>query len=359
METTQNFDTSRTVPRLPVRMPWRGSPRSNGRKSAVRDAPRHSTEIKNKDKDPLTSLLGWFSIGLGLAEILAPEAVARLIGIHERKHRRLLRLYGIREIAAGLGIVTRPKPTYWMWNRVIGDTIDLASMGRVMGSRGTDEKRLRLAMLAVAGVTALDVAASVRLSSERSPAAGHDPGSFHEPEGVDGQQILTAAVTVNRPIEEVYGFWKDPRNYARFMDSIESVNPTTGGRSRWKVKAPVGLSVEWDAEIVSDQPNESIRWRSTEESSIENSGTVTFRRAAGDRGTIVTLQVEYKPRAGAVGAGVARFFSAIPKTHLANDLRRFKQLVEIGEVLKSDATAAAGLTHPGQPLARHELEASS
>jgi uncharacterized membrane protein len=101
------------------------------------------------------------------------------------------------------------------------------------------------------------------------------------------------------------------------------------------VKAPAGLSVEWDADIVSDQPNELIRWRSTEESSIANTGTVTFRRAPGDRGTIVSLQVEYEPKAGVVGAGVARFFSAIPKTHLANDLRRFKQVIEVGEVLAS------------------------
>ena len=188
METTQNREASRTIKKLPVRMPWRGSPRSNERGLVVKSAPRHSTEIKNPDKDLLTSFLGWFSIGLGLAEILAPEAVARLIGVHERKHRRLLRLYGVREIAAGLGIIARPKPTYWMWNRVIGDTIDLASMGRAMGSRGTDESRLRVAMLAVAGITALDIATSVRLTSERSPAAGHDPGSFQEPEGEDGQQ---------------------------------------------------------------------------------------------------------------------------------------------------------------------------
>lgn len=316
-------------------MPWRGSTGSNGRRSAVKPAPRHSTEVKNPDKDRLTTFLGWFSIGLGLAELAAPDAVARLIGVHERKHRRLLRFYGIREIAAGVGIIARPKPTYWMWNRVIGDLIDLASMRRAMGSRGTDEARLRAAMMAVAGVTALDIGTSLRLTSERSPAAGHDAGSFQEPEGEDGQQVLTATVTVNRHVEEAYAFWKDPRNYARFMDNIDSVNPTTGGRARWKVKAPVGLSVEWDAEIVSDEPNEVIRWRSTDGSSMDNSGTVTFRRAPGDRGTIVTLQVEYRPRAGVVGAGIARFFSTIPKTHLANDLRRFKQLVEVGEVLES------------------------
>ena len=341
--------------RAPVRQ-WNS--RQNGN-HAVKDAPRHATEIKNRDRDPVTSFLGWFSIGLGVAEVFAPEAVARLIGINERRHRGLLRAYGVRELAAGMGILGRPKPTYWMWNRVIGDTIDLASLGRAMRSADSDEKKLRMAMIAVAGVTMLDIASSVRLTSERSPAAGHDAGSFAIEESINGQRALTATVTVSRSVEEVYAFWKDPRNYAGFMDQIESVNPTTSGRSRWKIKAPAGLSVEWDAEVVADTPNEMIRWRSVSGSSVENRGTVRFRQAPADRGTIVTLEIEYTPKAGPLGKAVARLFSTIPKTQLTNDLRRFKQLMEIGEVLKSDATAARSLMHAAQPLAANEMEAKS
>ena len=137
-----------------------------------------------------------------------------------------------------------------------------------------------------AGVTALDIVSSVRLTSEKSPAAGHDPGSFQVEEQNEGHAVLTAAVTVNRPREEVYAFWKDPRNYAEFMDHLDSVHPTTGGRSRWKVKSAPGISVEWDADIVVDTPNEMIRWRSTESSSVENTGTVRFRKAPAGRGTL-------------------------------------------------------------------------
>ena len=359
MGTQAEFETTRSDPAPSGRVSaQRYAPRHNGRPTSVRPAPRHATEIKNRDKDPVTSFLGWFSIGLGIAEVLAPEAVARLIGIDEQRHRTLLRAYGVRELAAGLGILTRPKPTYWMWNRVIGDTIDMASLGRAMNAGDSDESRLRMAMLAVAGVTVLDIASSMRLTSEKSPAAGHDPGSFQVEDQSNGQKVLTATVTVNRPVEEVYAFWKDPRNYALFMDELESVNPTTGGLSHWKIKAPAGMSVEWDAEVVSDMPNEMIRWRSTDESSVDNTGTVRFRKAPGDRGTIVSLEVEYKPKAGPLGAGLGKVLSAIPKTQLANDLRRFKQLIEIGEVVESDATAGRGTPHPAQPSERHELEES-
>jgi uncharacterized membrane protein len=320
--------------------------RSNG---AVKGAPRHSSDFVASEKDLVTNFLGWFSIGLGLAELLAPQYVARLIGIDEDRHERLLRGYGVRELAAGVGILTRPKPTYWMWNRVLGDAIDLASLKRAMDNDDNDKSRLGIAVLAVAGVAALDVISSIRLTSEASPAAGHDAGSYAVETADNDNAVLSAAVTVNRPVEEVYAFWKDPRNYAEFMDHIDSVNPETGGRSRWKVKAPAGMSVEWDAEIVADTPNEMIRWRSTKESKVANTGTVTFTRAAGNRGTIVKLEIDYKPKAGPIGARIAKIFSAIPKTQLAQDLRRFKQLIEVGEVVQSDATAGRGTPHPAQP----------
>lgn len=326
---------------------------------AIKDAPWHSSDFVASEKDSISNFLGWFSIGLGLAEVIAPQAVARFIGVDEEEHRTLLRAYGVRELAAGVGILTRPKPTYWMWNRVMGDAMDLASIGRAMRSDGNDKSRLKLAAIAVAGVTALDILSSVRLTSEASPAAGHDAGSFAPLATQEGKTIASASITVNRPIEQVYAFWKDPRNYAQFFDQIDSVHPTTGGRSHWKVKAPAGLSVEWDADVVDDIPNELIAWRSTEESSVSNTGAVRFRKAPGNRGTTVTLEVDYKAKAGPLGARIATFFSAIPRTQLMNDLRRFKQIIEVGEVLKSDATAVPGVKmHAGQPPRSFELEAN-
>ena len=135
--------------------------------SAVRSAPEHYSESQNKDKDPVTQALGWFSVALGAAEIFAPGAVARLIGVNEDEHRGLFRVYGVREIIAGVGILTRPKPTYWMWNRVLGDTIDIATLLRAMRTPGNNRLRLAGATAAVLGVTALDIACSVQLTSEK------------------------------------------------------------------------------------------------------------------------------------------------------------------------------------------------
>ena len=324
--------------------------------TSAKDAPQHYSETQKTEKDALTQFLGWFSIGLGLAEVVAPQAVARLIGVDEDEHSTLLRAYGLRELAAGIGILTRPKPTYWMWNRVIGDSIDLASLGRAMRNPDTNKTKLTAATVAVLGVTALDVLCSVSLTSEANPAAGHDEGSWTLPQPEEGVQQVSAVVTVNKPVAEVYAFWKDPQNFPLFMNQLESVRITSGRRSHWKAKGPAGLSVEWDAETITDNPNEMIMWSSVEDAEIENIGTVRFSPATGGRGTEVSLEMSFKPKGGAIGGKIAKFFSAIPKTQLRNDLRRFKQLIEIGEIVKSDSTAVKGM-HPAQPPKYTELEA--
>jgi uncharacterized membrane protein len=353
MATQQTIDGERL---LPVRRGPTRAPRAPQKfvEREVKPAPWHSSDFVASEKDPVTNFLGWFSIGLGIAEVFAPQAVARLIGIDDEEHTTLLRAYGVRELAAGVGILTRPKPTYWMWNRVIGDAIDLRSLSNAMSTRGNDRSRLKMAALAVAGVTALDIVSSMRLTSEASPAAGEDPGSYKAAD-TDSDNVLAAVVTVNKPIEEVYNFWKDPRNYAQFMDQIDSVHPTTGGLSRWKVKAPPGLGVEWNAKVVNDVPNELIRWASVDSENVDSTGTVRFKTAPGNRGTVVSLEIEYKPKGGRLGARVAKMFAAIPKTQLKNDLRRFKQIMEIGEVMKSDSTAVPGM-QPAQPPSRKKLE---
>ena len=356
MGTELTRETERETTREP-RTSQRRSPANKrvASETSVKDAPIHYTETRKTEKDPLTQFLGWFSIGLGAAEVLAPRAVARLIGVDEDEHTTLLRAYGVRELAAGVGILTRPKPTYWMWNRVIGDAVDLASLGRAMRSPDTNKTKLTAATIAVLGVAALDVLCSVGLTSESSPAAGHDEGSWTLPQVGDGMQQLSAVVTVNKPVEEVYAFWKDPQNLPLLMESLESVRITSGRRSHWKAKGPAGLSVEWDAETITDNPNELIMWSSVEESDVFNMGTVRFSPAVGGRGTEVALEMEFKPKGGIVGEKLTKFFAAIPKTQLRNDLRRFKQLIELGEIVKSDSTAVKGM-HPAQPPKYTELE---
>ncbi|HEX2692827.1 MAG TPA: SRPBCC family protein [Gemmatimonadaceae bacterium] len=329
--------------------------RRSGGETSTKDAPSHYSETQSTEKDPVTQALGWFSIGLGVAELFAPRATARVIGLNEDEHTTLLRTYGLREIAAGVGILTRPKPTYWMWNRVLGDAIDLASLGKAMRSPENNKTRLTGASLAVLGVMALDVICSVSLTSEALPEGTRDDGSFTLAESSDGSVPLVSVITVNKPVEEVYQFWKNPENFSRFMDQIDSVRITSGRRAHWKVKGPPGLGIEFDAEIVTDTPNELISWESVDSAEIENSGTVRFRPAAGNRGTEIELQMNFKPKGGAVGQRIAKYFSAIPKTQMMNDLRRFKQIIELGEIVKSDATAVKGM-HAAQPPQYSELE---
>jgi uncharacterized membrane protein len=350
-------DSSTGTKRQSTSVARRGATRVQRKEHAavVKDAPKHYSETPDH-KDAITKFLGWFSIGLGLAEVLAPTQVARLIGLDEEdEHTTLIRAFGMRELAAGVGILARPKPTYWLWNRVLGDTMDVATLGKAMRNEKNDRTRLLATTLAVLGVTALDIVQSVRLTSEKLPATGHDEGSFELAEAHDGVQHVGAAITVNRPVEEVYEFWKNAQNFSRFMSQIESVRITGGGHTYWKAKAPAGLSVEWDAVTVEDVPNELISWQSVDSSEVDNTGTVRFARAAGDRGTEVRLEMEFRPKGGVVGAKLARFFAMIPKTQLQTDLRRFKQLIELGEIVHSDASIHKGM-HPARPSERSERE---
>ena len=149
---------------------------------------------------------------------------------------------------------------------------------------------------------------------------------------------MRKAITVNRPPEEVYRFWHDFRNLPRFMHHLESVQVTGDRRSHWKTKGPAGMSVEWDAETVDDRPNELIAWRSVEGSQVDNAGSVRFVPAPGGRGTEVHVELRYSPPGGAVAAAIAWLFGESADQQVYDDLRAFKQVIETGEVLVSDAT---------------------
>jgi uncharacterized membrane protein len=119
------------------------------------------------------------------------------------------------------------------------------------------------------------------------------------------------------------------------------------GRSHWKAKAPAGMKAEWDAEIVEDLPNQLISWRSLPGSSLKNSGTVRFVRAPGDRGTEIHVQLRYEPPVGPLGPVAAMLFGEEPAQQLRDDLGRFKQIMETGQITLSEATAKGG--GPAQP----------
>lgn len=140
------------------------------------------------------------------------------------------------------------------------------------------------------------------------------------------------SVTVNRSPEELYQYWRKLENLPHFMDHLESVKTTSEKRSHWVAKAPAGTTVEWDAEIINDKPNEMIAWRSVEGSDVDNSGSVRFERGPQGRGTEVRVQIQYSPPGGIIGATIAKLFGEEPSQQVEDDLRRFKNVMEAGEI---------------------------
>jgi uncharacterized membrane protein len=150
---------------------------------------------------------------------------------------------------------------------------------------------------------------------------------------------VSKAITVRRPRSEVYAFWRDFENLPRFMYHLEFVENLGSGRSHWVARAPAGRTVEWDAEVVEDRPDEQISWRTVgDDTDVRHSGTVYFIPAPGDRGTEVHVRLDYDPPGGKAAQLVARLFGEEPAQQLNDDLRRFKQVMEVGEVVRSEAS---------------------
>jgi uncharacterized membrane protein len=291
------------------------------------------------DERALAQFLGWFSIGLGLAQVAAPRQVAQMIGATgDDNSIAAMRLVGVREFTAGVGILAMPKPTGWIWARVAGDAMDLALLGTNLTGEPPRRNKAVMATAAVVGITALDLATSLQLSRKSDGARRQS--------GIEATEV----VTVNRPREELYRYWHDFQNLPRFMHHLESVQTNGDGRSHWKTKGPAGTTVEWDAEIVEDRPNEMIAWRSVEDADVRNSGSVRFVPAPGNRGTEVRVQLRYNPPGGPIGAAIAKLFGEEPSQQVQDELRAFKQVMETGEVVHSDASIY-GRPHPAQPPA--------
>jgi uncharacterized membrane protein len=141
-----------------------------------------------------------------------------------------------------------------------------------------------------------------------------------------------ASFTIQRHQAELFQFWRDLENLPKFMYHLESVRSDGERRSHWVARGPAGLRVSWDAEITDERENDWIVWRSLPGSDIAASGSVYFRPAPGDRGTEVTLAVQYEPLAGRLGRAVATLLGRNPRWTVREELRRFKQLMETGEI---------------------------
>jgi uncharacterized membrane protein len=149
------------------------------------------------------------------------------------------------------------------------------------------------------------------------------------------------AVTIEADRQALYDFWHDFENLPRFMEHLESVRVESPTRSHWVAKAPAGRVVEWDAEIINDVPGSLIAWKSAPNADVPNAGSVHFADAPGGRGTIVKVAMDVEPPAGKLGFVLAKLFGEDPDREVREDLRKFKQLMETGEITTSARRRAA------------------
>jgi uncharacterized membrane protein len=149
-------------------------------------------------------------------------------------------------------------------------------------------------------------------------------------------RVEKSATIANKSPEELYNYWHNFENLPTFMKHLKSVTVINEIRSHWIANAPMSNTVEWDAEIIRDEPNHLIAWASVDGSDIENSGFVRFQPGPPGRGTEVKVVMEYSPPGGAVTAAIAKLFGEEPEQQIGDDLRRFKMLMEAGEIATTE-----------------------
>lgn len=294
--------------------------------------------------DPLVRGLGWASALLGVPQVVNPAGFARGLGMDDTPRRRMATAaVGARELTAAAGLLGRPHPA-WLWGRVGGDVMDLTLLARALRHHdGRGMSRTVAATAAVTLVTAADVYAAVTRTRRTTPVEA------------------TATTTVGASPDEVYDHWHRFDRLPAFMAHLEDVRVTGPRTSHWKASAPFGRTVEWDAEITQDVPGQLIAWRSADGADIGNSGEVRFVPAPGGRGTEVHVTLRYAIPAGPLGTAAARYFGEEPHQQLDDDLRRFKQVVETGEVVRSEGAPGGKRAreefpqHPARPLTEAEL----
>ncbi|MFE1861595.1 SRPBCC family protein [Streptomyces anandii] len=294
--------------------------------------------------DPLVRGLGLASALLGVPQVAGPGVFVRQLGLTDGPRQRMAAVaVGVRELTAAAGLLGRPHPA-WLWSRVGGDLVDLALLATALYRHdGRGVARTAAATAGTAAVTAADVYAAVTRTRWRTPVE------------------LTATTTVAKPPDEAYELWSGLERLPEFMAHLEEVRITGPRTSHWTASAPFGRTVEWDAETTRDVPGQLIAWRSAQGADVGNSGEVRFHPAPGGHGTEVQVSLRYSLPAGPLGKAVARHFGEEPHQQLDDDLRRFKQIAEAGEVIRSEGAPGGKRAraefpqHPAQPLTEDEL----
>ncbi len=245
---------------------------------------------------------------------------------------------------AAAGLLVRPS-SVWLWSRVAGDAMDLTMLGRALKNHdGRGLRRTAAATAGIAAITAVDLYAALTRSRKESAME------------------LTGTTTIRTSPQELYEFWRQLDHLPSFMAHVDEVTTTGERTSHWKVSAPFGRTVEWDAEITDEDPGRSIAWKSVGSADVENEGVVRFNPAPRDQGTEIHATIRYSMPGGKLGEVVARYFGEDPHQQLDDDLRRLKQVIETGEVVRSDGAPWGKRArkefpqHAAQPMTDAEAE---
>ncbi len=220
------------------------------------------------------------------------------------------------------------------WASIVG--------GSAMVLLGLQQRSLRGILTAIAGGS---------LAYHGATAQKSLTDTVGEAVGINKALKVEKTVTIRKSAEELYNYWHNFENLPTFMKHVKSVTvmgtrsagAEISSRSHWIANAPLGQSVEWDAEVIKDEPNRLIAWASVEGADVDNSGFVRFQPAPGDRGTEVKVVMEYNIPGGQLTAAVAKLFGEEPEQQIGDELRRFKMLMEAGEIATTE----------GQPTCRN------
>jgi len=291
----------------------------------------------------LSTALGVFSLALGTAQVVTPDGLSRLIGVQGSSPvvQTSQRLLGVREIVQGSGILASSQPRGWVWSRVAGDVLDVSLFVAAARAKGLDRTRIAITLAALTGVGVADLVAALRLGGDATD---------------DGSLSASASITVNKAPDEAYRQWRDLERLPEYMAHLRSVRADSEQRSHWVAEGPAGKAVQWDAQITADRPGEQISWRSVGDADVDNEGSVRFRAAPGGRGTEIHVDLRYRPPGGRAGRAVAKLLGEEPNQQLRDDLRRFKQILEVGEIVRSEGSPTGQSTRqqvaqrPAQPL---------
>jgi uncharacterized membrane protein len=213
-----------------------------------------------------------------------------------------------------------------------------AGVGALLALYGLKRMRLGSILLGAGGVMLLQRALTGHcdLYEMFGVNTAGDTGEAARPEEYFDRGIhVKESFVIDRPAEELYGFWHKFENLPRFMKHLKSVKTLDDKRSHWVAEGPAGMNVEWYAEIINDEPNRLIAWRSLGGADVDNAGSVRFAAAGSGGGTEVSVTLDYIPPAGRAGAWMAKIFGHDADQMVREDLRGFKALMERGEVAKA------------------------